>query len=236
MKYGFLTAMLLFSTSAFASDPVLPSSETVVRVGNWSGFYVGINGGWGQSHDNRGIDGLGSLSSYDASGGSAGGQIGYRWQTSGWVFGLEAQGNWADISGSNANLVVPGGVVRSKMDAFGLLTGQVGYVWSDVLLYAKGGLAVTNRNYQFLAPGGAFASETGFDTRISGTAGAGLELGLAENWSLGIEYNHIFDDHHSVTFTTPNDLSVGGFSSGGGTNLVLGRLNYKFGGSTSAKY
>lgn len=237
MKQGFLTAiLLLFSTFAFAADRLPPSLEPVVHADKWSGFYVGINGGWGQSHDNRQVVGIGRASDYDASGDSAGGQIGYRWQASGWVFGLEAQGNWADISGSNGNLLVPGGIVRSKMDAYGLFTGQAGYVWSDVLLYAKGGLAVTNRDYQFFAPGGALASETGFDTRISGTAGGGLEIGFAENWSLGIEYNHIFNDHHNVTFTTPAGVDVGGFKSGGGTDLVLGRLNYKFSGPTSAKY
>ena len=30
-------------------------------------------------------------------GGTVGGQIGYRWQAASWVFGLEAQGNWADL-------------------------------------------------------------------------------------------------------------------------------------------
>ena len=37
---------------------------------------------------------------HDATGGTVGGQIGYRWQTARWVFGLEAQGNWADFKGS----------------------------------------------------------------------------------------------------------------------------------------
>ena len=41
---------------------------------------------------------------HDATGGTAGGQIGYRWQSGAWVFGLEAQGNWADFSGSNISL------------------------------------------------------------------------------------------------------------------------------------
>ena len=42
---------------------------------------------------------------HDATGGVAGGQIGYRWQTAAWVFGLEAQGDWADLKGSNASLL-----------------------------------------------------------------------------------------------------------------------------------
>lgn len=204
---------------------------------DWSGFYIGINGGWGQSHDNRTFDPLGaSYGSYDANGGTVGGQVGYRWQTGGWVFGLEAQGNWADFTGSSANLLAPGATIRSKTDAFGLFTGQVGYAWNTVLLYAKGGAAVTDRNYQFVLPGGALGSESGYDTRWSPTVGVGLEFAFAQNWSVGVEYNHIFEDRHSANFVTPGGIVLTGNSSGGDTDMVLGRLNYKFGGPIVARY
>ncbi|MGY3445295.1 MULTISPECIES: outer membrane protein [unclassified Bradyrhizobium] len=242
-KILLVTASLiaLSATAASAADlAARPYTKApppmVAAVYDWTGFYIGINGGWGQSHDNRSVDGLGGVGSYDANGGTVGGQIGYRWQTGGWVFGLEAQGNWADFSGSTGNLVVPGGVVRSKTDAFGLFTGQIGYAWNNVLLYAKGGAAVTDRNYQFLAPGGALASSTGYDTRWSPTVGVGLEFAFAQGWSLGVEYNHIFEDTHGATFVTPAGVAVTGFHTGGDTDMVLGRLNYKFGGPIIAKY
>ena len=174
--------------------------------------------------------------SYNANGATVGGQIGYRWQTAGWMFGLEAQGNWADVSGSTANLVVPGGVVRSKMDAFGLFTCQLGYAWNSVLLYVKGGAAITDRDYHFLTAGGALASETGYGTRLGGTVGAGIEFSLAQNWSLGVEYDHIFENRHGATFTTPGGLAVTGFTTGGDTDMILGRLNYRFGGPVVARY
>ena len=68
---------------------------------------------------------------HTASGAVAGGQLGYRWQAGAWVFGVEAQGDWADLSGSNGPslLVGGGGSNRSKIDAIGLFTGQVGYAW-----------------------------------------------------------------------------------------------------------
>ena len=242
-KILLVTASLLAlsATAASAADlAARPYTKApppmVAAVYDWTGFYIGINGGWGQSHDNRSVDGLGGVGSYDANGGTVGGQVGYRWQTGGWVFGLEAQGNWADFSGSTGNLVVPGGVVRSKTDAFGLFTGQIGYAWNNVLLYAKGGAAVTDRNYQFLAPGGALASSTGFDTRWSPTVGVGLEFAFAQGWSLGVEYNHIFEDTHGATFVTPAGVGVTGFHTGGDTDMVLGRLNYKFGGPIIARY
>ncbi|SDC03857.1 outer membrane immunogenic protein [Bradyrhizobium brasilense] len=233
--------LALSATAASAADlAARPYTKApppmVAAVYDWTGFYIGINGGWGQSHDNRSVDGVGGVGSYDANGGTVGGQIGYRWQAGGWVFGLEAQGNWADFSGSTGNLVVPGGIVRSKTDAFGLFTGQIGYAWNNVLLYAKGGAAVTDRNFQFLNAAGNLASETGFDTRWSPTVGVGLEFAFSQGWSLGVEYNHIFEDTHGATFVTPAGVAVTGFHTGGDTDMVLGRLNYKFGGPVIAKY
>ena len=83
----------------------------IAAVYDWSGFYIGANGGWGSSRKCwdltttpwavyvRLAEGC-----HDATGGTAGGQIGYRWQAGTWVFGLEAQGNWADFKGSNVSL------------------------------------------------------------------------------------------------------------------------------------
>ncbi|MHC2372084.1 hypothetical protein ACVIQT_006732 [Bradyrhizobium diazoefficiens] len=65
------------------------------------------------------------------------------------MFGLEGQGNWADFSGDNISLLFPGSALvtgdrnRSRIDSFGLITGQVGYAWNSVLLYVKGGAAVS---------------------------------------------------------------------------------------------
>jgi outer membrane immunogenic protein len=202
----------------------------IAAMYDWSGFYIGINGGWAETHDRRFFNPTGTLlGDYDMSGGTVGGQVGYRWQAGAWVFGLEAQGNWADLTGSTTNTFLGApNLVRSKMDAFGLFTGQIGYAWNNVLLYAKGGAAVTDRNYEFAAPG--FLASTGYDTRWSPTVGAGLEYGFAPNWSIGIEYNHIFEDRHGATFTTPGGVVVAGpFNTGGDTDMVLGRLNYKFG-------
>ena len=78
---------------------------------------------------------------HDATGGVVGGQIGYRWQSASWVFGLEAQGNWADLKGSNVSVFIPAWTNNSKIEAFGFFTGQVGYAWNNVLWYVKGGAA-----------------------------------------------------------------------------------------------
>ena len=89
-----------------------------------------------------------SLVSHDETGGTVGGQIGYRWQAAQWVFGLEAQGNWADLHGSNVIPLAPAVTDDTRVDAFGLFTGQVGYAANNVLFYLKGGAAVTSDRYR----------------------------------------------------------------------------------------
>ena len=233
---GTVGLIALGTVSASAADlaarPYTKAPPMMAAVYDWSGFYLGINGGWAQTNDRRTDPVFGLFGDYNPDGGTVGGQVGYRWQTGPWVFGLEAQGNWADLSGSTINLLgLPGDGIRSKMDAFGLFTGQVGYAWNNVLLYAKGGAAVTDRNYEFTT-GGLTTGSTGYDTRWSPTVGAGLEFGFAQNWSLGVEYNHIFEDRHDAGFVVPGFGTVTE-RAGGDTDMVLGRLNYKFGGGLS---
>ena len=78
---------------------------------DWSGFYAGINGGWADDHDRRSNPAGVLNGGYDGNGGTVGGQIGYRKQMNNFVFGVEAQGNWADLTGSRANLTIPGGTI-----------------------------------------------------------------------------------------------------------------------------
>ena len=83
----------------------------VAPIYDWTGFYIGANGGWGQSSncceflDAFGVDFADGCRS--RSGGLIGGQIGYRWQANQWVFGVEAQGDWADLSASASACIDP---------------------------------------------------------------------------------------------------------------------------------
>jgi outer membrane immunogenic protein len=224
-----------------AARPYTKAPPMVAAVYDWTGFYIGANGGWGSSRNSWDSIApnvlVGPEGSHDATGGTVGGQVGYRWQAGTWVFGVEAQGNWADFSGSNTSLVFPGSRNHTNVDAFGLFTGQVGYAVNNVLLYVKGGAAVTSNTYRINnVVGGALTGVTGDDTRWGGTIGAGLEYAFAPNWSVGVEYNHLFMQDRNYTFTAPG----GGFFSAErirqDVDLVTARLNYKFGGPTVARY
>jgi len=215
---------------------------------NWSGFYAGINGGWGTSHNcwtRTATAGVAILPAaegcHDADGGTVGGQIGYRWQASNWVFGLEAQGNWADFRGSNASLLFGGlATNRTKIDAFGLFTGQIGYAWNNALLYVKGGAAVTDNRYEGVVTGLNTVIDRATETRWGGTIGAGVEFGFAPNWSAAVEYDHLFMGTHGNTFTgvafPVTGLNTRTDSIKQDADLVTVRVNYRWGGPVIAKY
>ncbi|MGE5157285.1 MAG: outer membrane protein [Gemmatimonas sp.] len=239
-------AALAAAAPAFGADLAARHMYTkappapIAAVYDWTGFYIGANGGWGSSHNSwdLGANTLGALpgpeGSHDATGGTVGGQIGYRWQMGQFVFGVEGQGNWADFSGSNVSLVFAPDSNRTKIDAFGLITGQVGYAINNVLLYAKGGAAVTSNKYEIISgtTGGVLASTS--NTRWGGTVGAGVEFAFAPNWSVGVEYDHLFMDRQTVTFATP--LFTQSDSIKQDVDLVTARINYKFGGPVVARY
>src|SRR5271154_6307223 len=109
---GVIGLIALGAAPAVAADlpaaPYKAPPPMIAAIYDWSGFYLGINGGGGSSRDcwtatsNNGVA-LPNVSEgcHNATGGMVGGQIGYRWQAASWVFGVEGQGDWADLKGSN---------------------------------------------------------------------------------------------------------------------------------------
>ena len=229
----------------------------VAPIYNWTGFYIGGNGGWGSSHKCWDVNNFrGPITPFgegchNATGGTIGGQIGYRWQATNWVFGLEAQGNWADLNGSNVSVFVPRWTNNSKIQAFGLFTGQVGYAWNNVLWYVKGGAAVTDDAYRGTVtpntPGLLGLAGTVFDdvreTRWGGVVGTGIEFGFAPNWSVAVEYDHLFMGNRDVTFISrgvlagiPAGSAFRNVSISQDVDMVTARVNYRFGGPVIPRY
>jgi outer membrane immunogenic protein len=257
MKKIFLATVGLLALSAapaLAADlpaKVYTKAPAVVPppIYNWAGFYIGVNGGGGSSRDcwtlnalaGIGIPAVGEGCS-NATGGLAGGQIGYRWQSTNWVFGVEAQGDWADFKGSNTSTFFgPLATNQTKIDAIGLFTGQVGYAWNNVLWYVKGGAAVTDNKYTGFFTPTNFVIDTASETRWGGTVGTGVEIGFAPGWSVAFEYNHLFMGNSNNTFTIPAGGLIPGFVTrgeriSGDIDMGTVRVNYTFGGPIVAKY
>src|SRR6201995_2981443 len=140
------------SAADLAARTAVKAPAFVAPAYDWSGFYIGLNGGGGSSREcltitsNAGVAVVpNSEGCHNATGGLVGGQFGYRWQAASWVFGVEAQGDWADLKGSNSSLaaIIPA-TNQTRVDGIGLFTGQVGYAWNNFLLYVKGGAGGTD--------------------------------------------------------------------------------------------
>ena len=254
-----LVAMAAPALAADLPARVYKTPTMTAVVYDWSGLYLGGNGGWGSSHNCWGITNnllapgapVGPVNPTAAegcstgSGAMGGGQVGYRWQASSYVFGVEVQGDWASLKGSSFSLFSPPtNVNASTINGLGLFTGQVGYAIDNVLFYVKGGGALTSDRYFGLVARGGAAYDQAGEQRWGGAAGAGFEYGFAQNWSAALEYDHVFKGTHSVNLYAPGTLGLpatgGGLSRtdniGQNVDMVTVRVNYRWGGPLVAKY
>ncbi|MEI9803190.1 MAG: outer membrane protein [Pseudolabrys sp.] len=179
-----------------------------VQAYNWSGAYIGINGGggWGRSDFSAPL----SSGSFNTSGALIGGTVGYNWQFSPWVLGLEGDIGWSSIRGSGNC----GGLscdVRNNWLA--TARGRVGYAWDRVLPYVTGGAAFGDVKTSVAGFGDSTTTKTGW------TVGGGLEMAIAGPWTAKLEYLYV-------------DLGRGGSIVGSDaaykTNIVRAGLNYRF--------
>jgi len=247
---------------AIAADlparPYVKAPVMIPAIYDWTGLYIGLNGGGGSArkcwdvNNALGIPVVPAVHEgcHNATGGLVGGQIGYRWQAGAWVFGVEAQGDWANFRGSNASipvaalLGVPLLTNQTKVDAIGLFTGQVGYAWDNVLWYVKGGAALTDDRYNGLVTGTNALIDTSNETRWGGTVGTGVEIAFAPSWSVGFEYDHLFMGSRNLNFTASQlvtaTLGQVTFTRNDhiSQNVDIGtvRINYRWGGPVVSKY
>ena len=99
----------------------------------------------------------------------------------------------------------------------------------------KGGAAVTSDKYQGTLTTTGVLFDSASETRWGGVIGTGFEVGFAQNWSLGLEYDHLFMGNHSLNFTSTGVLA--GIPAGSlfrtdtihqDVDMVTARINYRF--------
>jgi outer membrane immunogenic protein len=215
-------ALAIATAGAAASFSNQAHAQLAAGLPQWAGSYVGITGGWawGQESQSGGhlqLPGCGAGSilttfgtatvctstfsvvttdgSYNLSGGLIGGAVGYNFQQAQWVFGLEADDSWADISGSGTcgfDSSAPhacGGGIRWLATVRGRLGYDVGQIFPGVgttMVYAAGGLAVGD-----VHAWDSLFGTSGDKTATGWTIGAGFETKLNPNWSVKLEYLHV---------------------------------------------
>jgi outer membrane immunogenic protein len=204
-------------TSATAAD--LPRSMPPTKAPvflpaySWTGFYLGIQGGYGFGRSDWSAAG----SDTDVSGGLVGGTVGYNWQTPGspWVFGLEGDIAWANIKGDFTNAACPAGC-ETKNTWLGTGRGRLGWAFDRWMPYVTGGVAFG----EVKATAAGLGSVS--DTNVGWTVGAGIEGAVAGNWTAKLEYLYV----------DLGDVSCGGCVAASSvdfrTHLVRAGLNYRF--------
>jgi len=274
MKRILLSALLVASAvPALAADlsvkarPMPPP----IPVWTWDGFYIGINGGysWGRSNTTVSyfntitgapiIPPAGSITDagFNLDGGVFGGQIGYNWQFSSWLFGLEADAQWSGQKGSAAFLcsaagLLPGAcfpgstflpvgtlgvglAVDKKLEWFGTVRGRLGVLASPTwLLYVTGGLAFgevqTDAVLTSITAGGAVVALAGSSskTHAGWTIGGGIEGNLGGNWTAKAEYLYMDLGSFDTTVTVPVALIGANINSRVTDNIFRVGINYHF--------
>jgi outer membrane immunogenic protein len=210
---------------AYAPAPMMSPTP----VYNWTGIYVGLNGGYGWGNQdpldlitNR-FDGQ----TLGFSGGVVGGTVGAQIQSGHVVLGFEADLDWANLKGSGVIYPTIGGVPQTvvginastNIDWESTARVRVGYANQNWLFYATGGMAILGAKTNLTTTGGAtcaslIASCTGLSKQIGAALGAGVEYGITPEISAKLEYLYI----------TAASLDISHHSE------IRAGLNYRFGG------
>ncbi|WP_320196435.1 outer membrane protein [Agrobacterium rosae] len=138
-------SFVLAASTAMAADAVneVPTAPAAVETPlfSWTGFNVGIQGGYAWNNQDANISGgFGDISA-DFDGALAGGFVGYTYQFSNnWVVGVEGdfEANWGDDSHSFLGFTT----INYGLDWQGSVRGRVGYAFDRALVYGTAGWAV----------------------------------------------------------------------------------------------
>jgi outer membrane immunogenic protein len=211
-------ALFTVSMAAHAADlprPYKAPAYVAPVYANWTGFYVGVNAGYGFGKSNWDIPAV----SPSPKGFLGGLTLGYNYQTGMWVWGLEGDLDYAGLKGSAD---CAGGTCETKTNNwFGTARGRIGYAgWNNWLPYITGGAAFAS--IKATSPFGDASK-----TQIGWTAGAGVEYAMWSNWSVKLEYLYAdlgkFDCGASCS-GIPGSTDNVSFT----TNIVRAGLNYRF--------
>jgi outer membrane immunogenic protein len=227
---------------------------------SWTGVYVGVNAGWVSLYDHGDpfcvtpagvLNGTGCDTTNvpgahtNANGFLGGAQIGYNWQVSQFVFGLETDFQGAELKGSvyvaGPFAEVGGGTsgpasftADERLSWLGTARGRVGFlIMPNLLLYGTGGLAYgeVSVDQNTIFPGLQYPSSTS-GTRAGWTVGGGFEYAIDPHWS--VKFEALYYDLGSISTSggpvppSPPPVYLGGKTFDIDGAIVRAGVNYKF--------
>ncbi|MGE3914104.1 MAG: autotransporter domain-containing protein [Hyphomicrobiaceae bacterium] len=210
---------------------------------NWTGPYIGAFGGALFSQTDW-VEAAGDIGPR-ASGGIAGGTLGYNIQVNHLVLGIEGDWGYSNADGSNGcpgTVQVRNSQVRrqyfynchSEVSSLAIIAGRIGHTWDRALIYVKGGIAIGEvENSTTFNPGDtplffnnqpANTSGSASDTLVGWAIGGGIEFALTDSWSAKGEYMHFDLGSEKFTLDRGNVVDAGVK----GDTVRIG-VNYRFG-------
>ncbi len=220
---------LMVPVAAGAADmrvkaPVMPPPPPPF---SWSGFYIGGDFGGAWAHGSVSDDLFGFSFSSDHSGGIGGGEVGFNYQFTNLVIGVEGNFDWTSLNATGTGVFIPAvGTLQGSVntDWIATLTGRLGLAFDRWLWYVKGGggwvqntASITNLN--------TGASISASNSNSGWLIGGGIEWAFATNWSAKLEYD----------FLQLNDLTFSGvvfpadtFTASRDIEMFKVGLNYRF--------
>jgi outer membrane immunogenic protein len=233
--------MLGLMSPALAADLPMKAAPVVTPMYDWSGFYVGVygGGGWGNHNLNNANGGAAFTNftvNYDSSGGIAGGEVGYNVQSGNIVVGVEADGFWSGIKGSDSNQFFAGNAFATSIDTTKLKDGgsfraRGGIAVDRLLLFFDGGWGFGQISHTDFVPG---VGTDSFNVHRSGlAAGGGIAYAITNNIIGKLEYRY----YDFGRFTRNNPLNgVLPYTVDSTYSVMTIGFDYKFGGPVVARF
>jgi outer membrane immunogenic protein len=220
-----LSTILLLSTAGQAADLGWNSGASPIYsptpASGWSGFYAGINGGYGWGTLTRQPAGGGAQTVNNTGGWNLGGQAGYNFDMGGFILGAEADLQWSSVGYTED---IPGiGSFKAGVDFYGTLRGRAGMAFGQVMPYVTGGFAAGRGTASVTNGVGVTTSQSA--THTGWTAGVGLEAQATQNISIKAEYLYV--DLGTQTYAGPL-AGLGGIDATQRFSVVRAGINYKF--------
>jgi outer membrane immunogenic protein len=234
------TTALLMAQAAYAADAVIEDIPVAVEVDgfSWTGFYIGIHGGYGWADSDLSFTGIlvppgtSVTSEADLDGFLIGAHAGAQYQfDSNLVLGVEVDADYRDGDGSGAlvstGAPIPPGVEQSvEYNWTGSARLRAGYAMDRWLPYVTGGFAFADIDTEtvltgVLPPPGVDLSDS--DTTVGWTAGLGAEYAFTDNLLFRAEYR--YSDFGEARVTA---LGVGTAELELETHDITVGISYKF--------
>jgi outer membrane immunogenic protein len=228
-----------------APPPRAPAYVPVLY--NWTGFYVGAEGGggWFSNEVTNGLNAADGTTNFppgfvhnklNGSGWLAGGYAGYNYQINQLVLGIDGDYTWARLTGSTSD-VGPTGFTDNSSETvkwIATVTGRLGYAVNNWMFFGKAGWAwagFSGISSTFNTAGTNTNNDTNAQTRNGWTIGAGTEWGFDQHWSAKLEYDYVSfmtANYVNTAVTVGGVVTFPGRSATSNLNMVKAGVAYRF--------